>query len=661
MKLTHAALSAVFGLSIAVSTAESSLFSHFRDKRSDESGSTERSRKELEQIIESTRQRVAEDPKHACEIVKKAIVDAKAGPRLVTRMVEAVIMEAPDQMRLVSQCAIAVAPDAMEPVMELMARLDPNAGESLEGAKSGAKSAKSPKGTLEVASVGANPLDKEDALIVIPATNLGTIGWGWSRWWAEPGSGAEMMDEEAGAGKGPVPMNVVFIMADDLGYGDLGCYGQRKIETPNIDRLARRGLRLTQHYGGAAVDGGSRSVLLSGRHLGRASAGSGRYNRPASTSKSLVGSFRNIGYQTAAIGDWGLDGSAGSPGAWGFQKFYGSRSVDRTPSSYPARLWDGGRQVRVNKASVPGEAKQPDGDVALGKWIGENYAPDLMVKQAVDFIDKNKERAFFLYLSLPEPRAPLHPPAEAVERYPASWDKAPYRGENGGLPHPRPRAAYAASVSQLDKHVGQVVAALQERGLERSTIVVVTSDNGAVERGNPNSPFSIGGVDTEFFDSCGGLRGSKGSLYEGGIRVPAVVSMPGKVRVSSRARTPSYFADWLPTLCSAARVPVPSGIDGESLWGNLTTGGSFTRSRPMVWTSRRMGGQVAVRLGDYKVMRQGLNTGKPGPWEAYNLVRDSDESMNLATERPELIDQAVAVLKSELGSGSAVPVSKISR
>lgn len=656
MKLMHAALAAGFGLSTFLSTAENSLFSAFRSKRDEESVRSERSKQELESIVESARQRVAEDPKHACEIVKETIRQAEAGPRLVLRIVEAVVMEVPEQMRLVAQCAVAVAPDSLEPVMDLMARLDPNAGEALEGAKSGPKS---PKGGLEVASVQANPLDLEHGVIVIPTTNLGTISFGWTRAWEGPRSEAMTVIDDPAAAAGR-RMNVVFIVVGDLGYGDLGCYGQHRIKTPEIDRLARRGLRLTQHYGGGAVGGSSRSVLLSGKHLGGARTSSGRYHRPTRAGASLVGAFRCVGYQTAAIGDWGLDSSAGSPGAWGFQKFYGTRALDGG-SAYPSHIWDGGRQVRVNKTSMPGEAKLPEGEVPLGKWNGENYAPDLAVNQAVKFIQANQSRPFFLYLSLPEPRMPLHASQEELSRYPASWDRQPYRGENGGLPHPRPRAAYAAAVSRLDQHVGQVVGALNDLDLERSTIVVFTSDNGAVDRGNPSSPFSVGGVDTDFFGSSGGLRGAKGSLYEGGIRVPAIVSMPGRVRVSSRVRTPSYLADWLPTLCSAARVPTPGGIDGEDLWDGMTSSGSAARSRPMVWTSRRYGGQVAVRLGDHKVIRRGLNTEKPAPWEVYDLSRDSDESRDIAAQRPELVEQATAVLKSELGSGSAVPVSRISR
>lgn len=470
--------------------------------------------------------------------------------------------------------------------------------------------------------------------------------------------------------------NIVFILADDLGYGDIGCFGQRKIRTPHLDQLAAEGTRLTQHYSGAPVCAPSRCVLMTGKHLGHAEI---RGNRQANLSfpefkegqhpisaetPTLPGSLRAAGYETAAIGKWGLGpvGSSGDPNKKGFDLFFGYNCQAIAHSFYPASLWRNDQRISINPKAIPGHLRKPEGEVRMEDYIGQTYSPDLMVKEAVDFIDRQADRAdrkpFFLYLAFIEPHVAMHPPVKDVEEYPADWDTQPYRGECGYLPHPRPRAAYAAMVSGLDRHVGKVMAALEEKGFGKNTLVIFTSDNGATHEGKPGSPFHIGGADPAFFNSNGGLKGYKGSVYEGGLRVPTLVRFPGRIPAGKSQAAPGYFADWFPTLCAAAGVPTPENLDGENLWPILSSDSPARTRRPMLWVYPEYGGQVALRIGDYKVLRRNLNRKKnPGPWEVYHLTEDREETKNLAATKPDLIRQAIEILRKESSPNTLFPLA----
>jgi len=223
------------------------------------------------------------------------------------------------------------------------------------------------------------------------------------------------------------------------------------------------------------------------------------------------------------------------------------------------------------------------------------------------------------------------------------------------LPHLRPRAAYAALISQLDAHVGRVVAALDARGLAERTLILFTSDNGPTHPGKPGTRFHIGGADPEFFNSTGGRRGYKGSVYEGGLRVPLIARLPGKIPAGKQSDALGYFADWFPTLAEAAGLATPEGIDGESLWPALTGQSQPARKKPPIWVFPEYGGQVAVHFGDDKVVRQRLNDPEPGPWEVYDLVRDPNESKN--SKNPEMIARAVDVLRKEVADNPIFPMS----
>lgn len=466
--------------------------------------------------------------------------------------------------------------------------------------------------------------------------------------------------------------NVVFIIADDLGWGELGCYGQKRIPTPNIDRLAAEGTRFTQHYSGAPVCAPSRCVLMTGKHLGHAEI---RGNQQAKVKfpqfsegqhpisaevETLPMAFRKAGYATAAMGKWGLGpvGSTGEPNRKGFDLFFGYNCQAVAHSYYPRFLWRNDKQVEINAQPVPGRAKEPEGGVKADSFLGQRYAPLVMMEEAEKFIaaQQGVERPFFLYLAFIEPHVAMHPPQEWVEKFPKEWDTQPYRGENGYLPNARPRAAYAAMIAMLDSYVGRVTKALDAAGAAERTIVIFTSDNGATHEGKPDSPFHIGGADTTFFNSTAGLRGYKGGVYEGGIRVPLIVRYPGKVKAGAVSDAPGYFADWFPTLCAAAGLPAPEKTDGENLWPVMTGQAPAGERKPMVYVFPEYTGQVAVRIGDFKVLRRGLKAKKMLDWEVYDIVRDSGETKNLAAERRDLIAKAKEILKREMSENAVFPV-----
>lgn len=467
------------------------------------------------------------------------------------------------------------------------------------------------------------------------------------------------------------PLHVVFILADDLGWGELGCYGQQKIPTPNLDRLAAAGMRFTQHYSGAPVCAPSRCVLMTGKHLGHAEIRGNlqaKRNFPEFTegqhpltadAVTIAQVFQKAGYATGAMGKWGLGpvGSTGDPNRKGFDLFFGYNCQAVAHSFYPRALWRNGEQVVINPKPIPGHQKQPTGAVRMEDWIGTTYAPKLMVAEAEKFIADHAGGPFFLYLPFTEPHVAMHPPRESVEKFPVEWDDEPYRGESGYLPHPRPHAAYAAMIADLDGYVGRVLAALDKAGLTEHTLVVFSSDNGATHPGPKGTKFYVGGSDAPFFNSTAGLRGYKGSVYEGGIRVPMIARLPGRIEAGAVNATPSYFADWFPTLCAAAGLTPPAGLDGDNLWPVLTGSATLERRKPMLWVFPEYGGQVAVRLGTFKLVRQGLKTKTPGPWEVYDLARDPGEATNLAASHPELIAQAQAILRREVADNPVFPLT----
>jgi arylsulfatase A-like enzyme len=306
---------------------------------------------------------------------------------------------------------------------------------------------------------------------------------------------------------------------------------------------------------------------------------------------------------------------------------------------------------------VPGHAKQPEGEVRIEDWTGERHASEAIAGEALAFIERHARRPFFLYLRFTEPHVSLHPPVDLVASYPREWADRPYRGQCVYTPHPRPRAAYAAMITNLDRHVGRVLDSLDRLGLADRTLVVFSSDNGTTLPHKGDAVFGVGGVDADFFNSTAGLRDFKGSVYEGGIRVPLIVRWPGRVKPGSTSDYPSYFPDHFPTLCEAAGLPVPPGLDGVSLVP-VFTGGAAPERKPMVWAFSGYRGQYAVAFGGLKAVRQGVNTKKPGAWEVYDLSRDPGETRDLAAERPDVVRRAVELLKAQVAPNDVFPMAE---
>ena len=439
------------------------------------------------------------------------------------------------------------------------------------------------------------------------------------------------------------PPNVVFILADDLGYGDLGCYGQEKIKTPNLDRMAAEGMRFTQFYAGSTVCAPSRCCLLTGRHTGHAYIRDNKEVQPEgqwpipADAVTVATALKQSGYATACVGKWGLGGpgSTGEPTAHGFDHFYGHLCQRVAHNHYSPHLWRDGKKV-VLEGNTPGNA------------AGRQYAPDLMADDALQFIRDHAAQAsgpFFLYFATPLPHVSLQAPDDTIAPYRGLWPETPFKGQGDYTPQPTPRAAYAAMVTRIDTYVGRMLALVKELGLDDNTLVLFTSDNG---------PTFNGGTDSAFFRSAGGLRGLKQDLYEGGIRAPLIARWPGKVRAGSTSDLPAAQWDLFPTLTASAGAKAVEGLDGLSLLPTLVGRGEQSRHEYLYWEYHSQGGSQAVRLGDWKAVRKKLNGHRDAPIELYDLAADSGEQKDVAGEHPDVVAQVRKVL-SEARTESDVP------
>jgi arylsulfatase A len=467
------------------------------------------------------------------------------------------------------------------------------------------------------------------------------------------------------------PPNIVYILADDLGYAELGSYGQKKIKTPNIDQLAREGMRFTDHYCGNAVCAPSRCVLMTGKHPGHAHV---RNNRSMKLPDDVTGRYgmefggqqpipdaevtvaevlKQKGYATAAIGKWGLGhlGTTGDPNKQGFDLFFGYNCQAHAHSFYPAYLWKNDKKYPLkNDPPVPGHASlakgaDPNDPASYAPFKGQDYSADHMIDHALEFIEENKDGPFFLYFPSTIPHVALHIPDEELKPYLGKWDDPPFTREKGYgyTPHYTPRAAYAAMISRLDADVGRIMAELEKLGLDDNTLVMFSSDNGTTHLEQE--------VDYEFFDSVGPLRGLKGSLYEGGIRVPMIARWKGKIEPSTVTDLPSTFYDVMPTLADVAGVDAPMGIDGISFLPTLLGQSDDQKKHDFLyWEFGGYGGQQAVRMGDWKAVRQNIlkkNNADPLKIELFNLAEDIGEQKDLAAEKPELVNKARKLMSDE--------------
>ena len=454
--------------------------------------------------------------------------------------------------------------------------------------------------------------------------------------------------------------NIVFILADDLGYSELGSYGQTKIRTPRLDALAAEGMRFTQNYSGNAVCAPSRCVLLTGKHPGHAIVRNNSEVQPEGqrpipdAEKTIAECLREAGYVTGAFGKWGLGfpGSEGDPLNQGFDRFYGYNCQRHAHSYYPDYLWDDDERVALNNnPPIPGHAPFPK-DLNAGKaasyaqFKGQDYAPDRINAKALEFIQDNQDKPFFLYYPTVIPHVALHVPDKDLKPYLSlGWIDPPFTraAGYGYTPHFKPRAAYAAMITRMDTYIGNLLDQLEKLGLSDNTLVVFTSDNGTTHLKAE--------VDYDFFQSVGSLRGLKGSLYEGGVRVPLLVRWPGKVRAGSVSDYRTGFEDWIPTLLEIAAPDrlLPQGIDGVSIAPTLF--GAYQRDRPFLYREfTGYGGQQAVWLGPWKGVRQGMlrkNNLTPLKTELYHLDDDLSEAKNRAADFPRVIAQIEKIMKQE--------------
>lgn len=462
------------------------------------------------------------------------------------------------------------------------------------------------------------------------------------------------------------PPNIVFIIADDLGYGDLGCYGQKIIHTPNLDRMAAEGMRLTQHYAGNAVCAPSRCVLMTGLHPGhafirdnRSIEPEGQWPVPAET-VMLPKLLKASGYATGGFGKWGLGGpgTAGEPLKQGMDRWYGYNCQGVAHNFYPTYLWDNDKKVPLNNPAFPSQDKLKAGEnandpQAYKRFQGTDYSADLITKQALQFIRDNKERPFFLYWPTTVPHLALQVPDDSLREYVGKFDDPPYPGGRGYLPHLHPRAAYAAMITRMDADIGKAMALVKDLGLDQQTLFVFVSDNGPLH----GTHEGLAGTDATFFNSAGGLRDGKGSMYEGGIRVPGIVRWAGTIKPNQTSDRVSGFEDWLPTLLelSGGADKSPKHIDGISFAPLLL--GQKQPERPFLYRElASYGGLQSIRIDQWKGVRHGfMPTRKAkGPattpnmhLELYDLNADPAESKDISGEHPEMITRMEALMKSQ--------------
>jgi len=435
----------------------------------------------------------------------------------------------------------------------------------------------------------------------------------------------------------PRPPNVVFVLADDLGYGDLGCYGQTRIRTPHLDKLAKDGVRFTQCYAGSTVCAPSRCARMTGLHTGhcrvRGNGGGGpRANVPLRPDDPCVADvLKRAGYVTGLDGKWGLgeEGSVGVPTRKGFDHFFGYLNQHHAHNYYPDFLWRG-------TAREPVANPQSATENVAAKFA--HYAPDLLREDALRFLTANRDRPFFLYFATTAPHANNERTRATGEGNEVPTD-APYTAENW----PQAEKNKAAMITRMDADVGALLARLRELGLEQNTLVVFSSDNG---------PHREGGNDPAFFRSSGPFRGIKRSLTDGGIRVPAIARWPGVIRPGTTSDHAWAFWDFLPTACDLAGAATPAGLDGVSIAPTLTGRGEQRRHDFLYWEFHEGGFKQAVRHWNWKALRQG-----PGAaLELYDVAADPGEARDVAAANPDVVARVEAYLRTARTDSAEFPI-----
>ncbi len=456
--------------------------------------------------------------------------------------------------------------------------------------------------------------------------------------------------------------NIIFIMADDLGYGDLGCYGQTKIQTPNINKLAEQGMLFTQFYSGSAVCAPARSTLMTGMHTGhtwvRGNKATGdEGDQPLGPDVFTVAQLmKNAGYATGAFGKWGLGmaDTPGGPNQKGFDEFFGYLCQRQAHRYYPEYLWHNDQKYYL------------EGNDWAQK---QTYSVDVIHDKTLNFIKANKDKPFFLYVPSIIPHAELIAPDDQyLEMFKGKFEETPWGVDNparnpyegndygsedfeifGYAPQPAPRAVFAAMVSRLDAQVGEIMDLLDELGLAENTLILFTSDNGAHQEG---------GADPDFFDSNGLLRGYKRDLYEGGIRVPMIARWPEKIKAGSRSEHMGAFYDLLPTLAEMTGQSLSVPTDGLSFLPALSGEGNQQTHEYLYWEFHERNGRQAIRKGDWKLVKYDV-LNEDCKTELFHLSDDPEEKTDLAEKHPEMASELENLLMNARTPSEIFPFNPV--
>jgi len=438
----------------------------------------------------------------------------------------------------------------------------------------------------------------------------------------------------------PLKPNIVYILADDLGYGDLSCYGQELFSTPNIDNLAENGLKFTQHYSGSTVCAPSRSSLMTGQHTGHTFIRGNKEWKPEgqypleAEANTLAEALQDAGYVTGAFGKWGLGypGSEGDPNNQGFDEFFGYNCQRIGHHYYPYHMWH-------NQEKVMLEGNE-------GTQTGE-YGPEVIQEYALKFLEDNKGKPFFMYYPSIIPHAELYAPEQHMEKYRGKFlPEKNYEGVDSGEnfrngpygSQPESHAAFVAMIDYLDMQVGEIVAKLKELGVYENTIIMFTSDNG---------PHMEGGADPDYFDSNGPLKGYKRDLYEGGIRVPMIAVWEGKISAGTETDHPSAFWDVFPTVADIIGIAAPENTDGISFLPTLLGNKEKQKEHEyLYWEFHERGGRQAVRKGNWKLVKYNVLDPEKITTELYNLENDLGEENNVAEHQPKIVEELSEIMKN---------------
>ena len=415
-------------------------------------------------------------------------------------------------------------------------------------------------------------------------------------------------------------------MADDLGYNELGCYGQEIIRTPNIDKLAKEGMSFTNFYSGSPVCAPSRCVLMTGMHTGHSFIRDNgevkpEGQRPIPDSVITIAEvLKANGYTTGAMGKWGLGfpGSEGEPNKQGFDYFYGYNCQRHAHNHYPKYLWR-----NQEHDSLEGNNRE---------LYGAQYSQDLFVREAKNFILENEKQPFFLYLPFIIPHVSIQVPDESLNEYKDSISETPYKHNNYYLEHPYPHAGYAAMITHMDKGIGEIVHLIDSLGLAENTLIIFTSDNGPTYG-------RVGGADSKFFESANPFRGLKGNLHEGGVRIPLIARWPGKIKEGTNSDYIGAFQDVFPTLKEVSGDNKNYDNDGISFLPTLVRKGQQGEHEYLYWEFPSYGGQQSLRWGSYKLIRKGLFKNPDAAFELYDLSKDIGEENDIAAENPEIVEK----------------------